>query len=169
MIQQRVAFDFHSADFQRYAKEWDKKTVKDYIHHLLEDGQHIRDVIDSKVKKKKGQEHAIYIICWEYCTKGINNIRISVQESFAVTHLSKQLERNKSSGKIAEYDIKEKPTRMTSTLQYINSYTMMLRAIQLKVRMTYLMMIVQEDYTKETVHIIHPNKQRKTVHLKQAV
>ena len=108
MILQRVAFDFHSEDFQNYVKDWDDKVVKDHIHHLLEDGQHIRGVIDSKVKKQKGQEHADYIICWEYCTKGINNIQISMQEAFAATHLSKLLERNESSGKIADYDIKEK-------------------------------------------------------------
>ena len=68
MIQQRVAFDFHSENFQRYIKEFDKKTVKDHIYHLFEIGQHIRGIIDSKVKKQKGQEHADYIICWEYCT-----------------------------------------------------------------------------------------------------
>ena len=107
MIQQRVAFDFHSEDFQRYIKEWDKKSVKDHIHHLLEDGQHIRGIIDSKVKKQKGQEHADYTICWEYCTKGINNIQISMEEAFAATHLSKQLERNESIGKLADYDTKQ--------------------------------------------------------------
>ena len=107
MIQQRVAFDFHSENFQRYIKDWDKKSVKDHIHHLLEDGQHIRGIIDSKVKKQKGQEHADYTICWEYCTKGINNIQISMEEAFAATHLSKQLERNESIGKLADYDTKQ--------------------------------------------------------------
>ena len=53
MIHQRVAFDFHSPDFQNHIKDWDKKNVKIHIHHLLEDGQHIRGIIDSKAKKKR--------------------------------------------------------------------------------------------------------------------
>ena len=91
MIHQCVAFDFHSPDFQTHIKDWDwdRKSVKDHIHHLLEDGQHIRGIIDSKAKKQKGQEHADYIICWEFCTNGIKNIQISIQEAFAATHLSK--------------------------------------------------------------------------------
>ena len=108
MIHQRVAFDFHSPDFQTHIKDWDKKSVKDHIHHLLEDGQHIRGIIDSKAKKQKGQEHTDYIICWEFCTTGIKNIQISMQEAFAATHLSKQLERNEHSEKISDYDYNEK-------------------------------------------------------------
>ena len=108
MIGQRVAFDFHSEDFQKYVKDWDKKTVKNHIHDLLEDGEHMRGIIDSKVKKQKGQEHADYIICWEYCTKGINSIQVSMQEAVAATHLSKQLEIIENSVEINDYDIADK-------------------------------------------------------------
>ena len=48
-----------------------------------------KGVIHSKVKKQKGQDHAYYVICWEYSTTGINNIQISMQEAVAATHLSK--------------------------------------------------------------------------------
>ena len=62
MIHQRVAFDFHRPDFQTHIKDWDRKSVKDHIHHLLEDRQNIRCIIESKAKKQKCQEHADYII-----------------------------------------------------------------------------------------------------------
>ena len=53
MIGQRVAFDFYSEDFQKYVKDWDKKTVNDHKQYFLEDGKHIFGIIDSKVKKQK--------------------------------------------------------------------------------------------------------------------
>ena len=68
LIHQCVAFNFHSSDFQTHIKDWDKKIVNDYIHHPLEDGQHIRGILDSNSKKQKGQEYADYIICWKFCT-----------------------------------------------------------------------------------------------------
>ena len=74
MIHQRVAFNFHSSNFQTHITDWDKKIVNDHIHQLLEDGRHIRGIIDSKAKKQKGQEHADHIICWKFCTTGIKNI-----------------------------------------------------------------------------------------------
>ena len=92
MIHERVAFDFYSDDFQKYVNAWDPKVVSTQQHCFLEHGKYIKGVIHSKVKKQKGQDHADYVICWEYSTTGINNIQISMQEAVAATHLSKIIE-----------------------------------------------------------------------------
>ena len=92
MIHERVAFDFYSDDFQKYVNAWDPKIVSTQQHCFLEHGKYIKGVIHSKVKKQKGQDHADYVICWEYSTTGINNIQISMQEAVAATHLSKIIE-----------------------------------------------------------------------------
>ena len=107
MIGQRVAFDFYSEDFQKYVKDWNKKIVIDHKQYFLEDGKHMFGIIESKVKKQKNQDHADYEICWEYVTTGLKSIQISMQEAFTATHLSKQLERDETFGKIHDNDAKQ--------------------------------------------------------------